>query len=49
MLSLLRLISSELGVTLILVTHDLSVAEQAGRVIRLEDGRVVEDSGVETP
>lgn len=48
-LSLLRLISSELGVTLILVTHDLSVAEQAGRIIRLEDGKVVADSGVEAP
>lgn len=48
-LSLLRLVSGEMGVTLILVTHDLSVAEQAGRVIRLEDGRVVEDGGVDAP
>ncbi len=29
---------------MILVTHDLGVAEQADRVIRLEDGRVAEDS-----
>ena len=44
-LSLLRSVSRELGTTLIMVTHDLGVAEQAERVIRLEDGRVAEDSG----
>ena len=45
-LTLLRTVSQELGITMILVTHDLSVAEQAGRVIRLEDGQVADDSGV---
>ena len=34
----------ELGVTLILVTHDLHVAEQAERVITIEDGRIVSDT-----
>ncbi len=43
-LSLLRNVSEELGVTLILVTHDLRVAEQAHRIISLEDGRVVRDT-----
>ena len=43
-LSLLKYVSKELGVTLILVTHDLHVAEQADRIIRIEDGAVVEDS-----
>ena len=43
-LTLMRTVSSELGITMILVTHDLGVAEQADRVIRLEDGRVAEDS-----
>ena len=38
-------VSQELGITMILVTHDLGVAEQAERVIRLEDGRVADDSG----
>ena len=37
----------ELGVTLILVTHDLNIAEQAERVLRLEDGKLVRDSGRE--
>ena len=43
-LTLMRTISSELGITMILVTHDLGVAEQADRIIRLEDGKVAEDS-----
>lgn len=29
------------GLTLIVVTHDPSIAQRAGRIIRLEDGRVV--------
>lgn len=45
-LTLLRTVSYELGITLILVTHDLHVAEQADRVIRLEDGKIASDSGV---
>ena len=43
-LTLMRTVSEELGITMILVTHDLGVAEQADRIIRLEDGRVAEDS-----
>ena len=45
-LTLLRHVNRELGITLVLVTHDLNVAEQADRVIQLEDGRVAHDSGV---
>ena len=43
-LSLLKYAGKELGVTLILVTHDLSVAEQAERIITLEDGKIVRDT-----
>ena len=43
-LSLLKYVSRELGVTLILVTHDLQVAQQAQRVLTLEDGKIVRDS-----
>ena len=43
-LSLLRESSRELGITLILVTHDLSVAEQAERVLYIEDGKIARDS-----
>ncbi len=44
-IALLKQVNYELGITLVLVTHDLSVAEQAGRVIELKDGRVYRDSG----
>ncbi len=43
-LSLLKYAGKELGVTLILVTHDLHVAEQADRIITIEDGKIVKDT-----
>lgn len=43
-LSLLKYASKELGITLILVTHDLHVAEQADRILTIEDGKIVNDS-----
>ena len=43
-LTLLRQTSRELGITLILVTHDLNVAEQAERVLHIEDGQIVKDT-----
>lgn len=43
-LSLLKYASKEVGVTLILVTHDLHVAEQADRILTIEDGRIVKDT-----
>ena len=43
-LSLLKYTAAELGITLILVTHDLHVAEQADRIITIEDGKIVNDT-----
>lgn len=43
-LTLLKYVTDELGVTLILVTHDLHVAELADRIITVEDGKIVSDS-----
>jgi putative ABC transport system ATP-binding protein len=43
-LSLLKYAARELGITLILVTHDLHVAEQADRILTLEDGKIVKDT-----
>lgn len=34
------------GKTVILITHDNKIAEQAGRIIRIQDGRIVLDEGV---
>jgi putative ABC transport system ATP-binding protein len=42
---LLRDLNAE-GLTLILVTHDSTVAEYASRIVRLRDGKVVETEGV---
>lgn len=42
-IDLLLELHSKLGVTLVLVTHDLSVAERATRTIRMKDGRVISD------
>jgi putative ABC transport system ATP-binding protein len=41
---LLEELNRESGSTVILVTHDLGLARRAGRLIRLADGVVVEDS-----
>ena len=42
-IDLLLDLHGKLGVTLVLVTHDLSVAERATRTIRMKDGRVISD------
>ena len=34
-------LNHERGTTLVMVTHDLELAKQCGRVLRLKDGRVV--------
>lgn len=43
-LSLLKYVGREFGITLILVTHDIHVAEQAERIITIEDGKIVKDT-----
>ncbi|CAH1053887.1 Macrolide export ATP-binding/permease protein MacB [Paenibacillus pseudetheri] len=34
---------NEQGHTIILITHDLKIAKQAKRIIRIQDGNLVED------
>ena len=41
--------SAEIGTTIVLVTHDENVAAQAGRVIRMADGRIVEGRNDDAP
>jgi putative ABC transport system ATP-binding protein len=41
---LLDQLNRESGATVVIVTHDLTLAEHAQRIIRLKDGLVVEDS-----
>ena len=42
-LALIRGLHQQLGSTVIIVTHDLHVAESCPRTVRMRDGRVVED------
>jgi putative ABC transport system ATP-binding protein len=44
-LSVLRRLSLEQQQTIVLVTHDRTIAEQAPRVVRMSDGMVVDPSG----
>jgi len=46
---LLESLNKSSGSTVVLVTHDMSLAERAGRLIRLRDGAVVEDRLTTTP
>lgn len=41
---LLEALNREAGTTIILVTHDLALAQRAGRIIRLADGAVISDT-----
>src|SRR4030088_282843 len=40
---LLEQLNRESGSTIVLVTHEMALAQRAGRIIRLKDGEVVED------
>jgi putative ABC transport system ATP-binding protein len=42
-LGLIRDLHSRLGSTVVIVTHDMKVAESCGRTIALRDGKIVED------
>ena len=42
-LKLIQDLHSRLGSTVLIVTHDMGVAEQCARSIKLRDGRIVED------
>jgi len=44
---LLQSLNSDGGSTIVLVTHDFSLASRASRMIRLLDGAIVEDTGAE--
>ena len=46
-IQLFRKLNQENGITLILVTHDPEIAENATRTITLRDGQVIQDTGAE--
>ncbi|MDO8616102.1 MAG: ABC transporter ATP-binding protein [Dehalococcoidia bacterium] len=44
-LDLLEQLRRERGLTVVLVTHDPAVADRADRIVRMLDGRIVEEAG----
>jgi len=45
-ISILATLHSEQGITLVIVTHDPTIAHQCQRIIHLKDGQVVAEEGV---
>lgn len=41
-LNLLKLFSNKYGITVVMITHDLTIASTADRIIRIEDGSILE-------
>ena len=48
-LQLMEDVNHEYGCTIIIVTHNAAIARMANRVLRLHDGRIVEDELNESP
>lgn len=46
LLDLMRRMNSEHGVTFVIVTHDMDVANRADRIVRLKDGKVASDERI---
>lgn len=44
-LGLIRSSSEKLGQTVVMITHDEEIAQMAGRIIRLEDGKIAKETG----
>ena len=45
-IELLKKANKEYGQTIILVTHDESIAKEADRIITINDGKIVEDKKI---
>ena len=43
-LGLLKIVAKRFGQTIVLITHDNDIAQLADRIVRIEDGRIVEGS-----
>jgi len=43
LMAILRRLNEEQGLTLVLVSHDPSISSQARRILRMRDGRIVDD------
>ena len=49
LIGLMRQLNREENVTFVIVSHDLDLASQADRMVRLKDGRIISDETLEQP
>ena len=49
LVNLLKRLNKQEGVTIVVVTHDLDLAAQTRRMIRLKDGKMIADEPVQAP
>jgi putative ABC transport system ATP-binding protein len=48
-LQLMRRLNVERGLTFLIVTHDIGIGRSTDRIVRMVDGRIVEDNRLEVP
>lgn len=44
-MGLLKLVAKEYQQTIVLITHDMDIAQLADRIVRIEDGRIISENG----
>ena len=49
LIGLMRQLNREENVTFVIVSHDLDLASQADRIVRLKDGRIISDEALDQP
>jgi putative ABC transport system ATP-binding protein len=42
-IDMLKVLNSKLGITLFIITHDILIAKQAARIIKIKDGQISEN------
>jgi ABC-type lipoprotein export system ATPase subunit len=47
--ALMRRLNEERGLSFLIVTHDIAVGRRTDRIIRMLDGRIVEEQRLEAP
>lgn len=44
-MKLLKATSEKLGQTVVIITHDMQCAKLCNRILKIEDGKIVDDKG----
>ena len=48
-ISTIERLNREMGITVVLITHDNSIAVKADRIVRLQDGKIIYDGDAHDP